>query len=243
MKANPSMRCYAIIPARGGSKGIIGKNLQTIGGVSLIGRAVSAARLARHVDAVFVSTDDDAIAAEARAHGAEIVVRPPELCVDEASSESALIHAVGDIAKRGLPSPDIIVFIQCTTPFLEPGDVDGTIEALLREDADSAFTAAEVHVFIWETGETGAHGVNHDKLVRQRRQDRPRQFQETGSLYALRVPGFLASGHRFWGKTAFYEVPKSRAIDIDDAADLEVARAMDAVIRAGKAEKVQGEKE
>ena len=84
----------ALIPARGGSKGIPGKNLQEVGGVPLVGRSVQAALASTRVSRVLVSTDDDAIAAAAHSHGAEVVRRPEHLAGDTASSESALLHAL-----------------------------------------------------------------------------------------------------------------------------------------------------
>ena len=89
-----SSGALAVIPARGGSKGIPGKNLQKVGGLSLVARSVQAAFASRGVDRVVVSTDDDAIAEEARSHGAEVVRRPVAIAGDTASSESALLHAL-----------------------------------------------------------------------------------------------------------------------------------------------------
>lgn len=92
------MRTVAIIPARGGSQGVPGKNLRPIGGIPLVARAVRACRAAKRIDAIFVTTDDAAIAAAARAAGAEIIDRPAELAGHTASSESALLHGLDDLA-------------------------------------------------------------------------------------------------------------------------------------------------
>ena len=105
-----------MIPARGGSKGIPGKNLQHVGGLSLVARSVRAALASRRVKRVIVSTDDDAIAAEAQAHGAEVVQRPVAIAGDTASSESALLHALDTLEQQG-PLPAQLVFLQCTSPF------------------------------------------------------------------------------------------------------------------------------
>ena len=88
----------ALIPARGGSKGIPGKNLQEVEGVSLVGRSVQAALASTRVSRVVVSTDDDAIAAASRSHGAEVVRRPEHLAGDTVSSESALLHALEQLS-------------------------------------------------------------------------------------------------------------------------------------------------
>ncbi|HWH96886.1 MAG TPA: NTP transferase domain-containing protein, partial [Pseudolysinimonas sp.] len=116
----------AVIPARGGSKGVPGKNLRRVGGMPLIGRAVAAARAASRVDRVVVSTDDDEIAAVAREWGAEVVDRPAALAGDTASSESALMHTLDTLRSRGVET-GILVFLQATSPFIDPADLDDAI--------------------------------------------------------------------------------------------------------------------
>ena len=106
----------ALIPARGGSKGIPGKNLQTVGGVPLVCRSIRAALASNGVGRVVVSTDDEAIAAAAETEGAEVIQRPAEIAGDTASSESALLHALDVLEKQG-PLEAEMVFLQCTSPF------------------------------------------------------------------------------------------------------------------------------
>jgi YrbI family 3-deoxy-D-manno-octulosonate 8-phosphate phosphatase len=217
---------YAIIPARGGSKGIPRKNLQTVAGSPLIVRTVRAALGASSIDRVYVTTDDDEIAEVARAAGAEIVLRPTDLAGDTASSESALLHALTAIAELGVGEPDAVVMLQCTSPFTTPADIDGTTSLLGPDAADSAFTAAATHSFLWRRDARGAQAVNHDAAMRPRRQDREQEFVETGAVYAMATPGFLERGHRFFGRTDLFEVPTERALEIDTPADLALANAI-----------------
>ena len=226
---------YAVIPARGGSKGIPAKNLQLVGGRPLVVRAVEAALGASRVDRVLVSTDDDCIAEVAAAAGAEVVTRPAELGSDEASSESVLLHALDDVAGRGHPEPDVLVMVQCTSPFVIAADVDGTIASLDRDGADSAFTAAASHAFLWKPSPDGATAANHDASIRPRRQDRTPEYVETGAVYAMRTAGFRTARHRFFGRTTFHEVPRLRALEIDDLEDLALARALAAQVDAERA--------
>jgi N-acylneuraminate cytidylyltransferase len=226
---------YAVIPARGGSKGIPAKNLQLVGGRPLVTRAIDAARRAATVDRVFVSTDDDHIAEIARSAGADVVSRPSDLGRDDSSSESVLLHALGEFATRGLPEPDVLVMLQCTSPFIAAADIDGTVAALDRHGADSAFTAAASHGFLWRGGPGSATAANHDASTRLRRQDRPPEYLETGAVYAMRTSGFRTARHRFFGQIAFHEVPKLHTIEIDHPADLVVARALAATIDAEEA--------
>jgi YrbI family 3-deoxy-D-manno-octulosonate 8-phosphate phosphatase len=219
------MRCCAVIPARGGSKGIVGKNLRVVGGKPLIAHTILAARAARRVDKVVVSTDDPAIAQVSSAYGAEIVWRPAELATDTAGSEAALLHALDQLAQHGY-EPQLLAFLQCTSPLTLAEDIDGTIGALLERGADSALAVATFHYFLWRNSSQGAVGINHDKRVRPRRQDREPEFIETGAVYAMRVAGFKAARHRFFGDTVLYEMPAERVCEIDESADLEVAEVL-----------------
>jgi YrbI family 3-deoxy-D-manno-octulosonate 8-phosphate phosphatase len=222
-----SSQVTAIIPARGGSKGVPGKNLRRIGGRSLVERAVDACRAARLVDAVYVSTDDAHIAAAAETAGARVIMRPAELSGDTASSESALLHALDQLIMIG-EEPEIIVFVQCTSPFIAPDDLDRGVELILHDHADSVFSAVATYDFLWRpTGSFGlVTGQNHDPAVRRRRQDREPDFRETGAFYVMSATGFRATRHRFFGRTAVVQVPELSAVDIDHLDDLILAGAV-----------------
>ncbi|MFS0696674.1 cytidylyltransferase domain-containing protein [Streptomyces nitrosporeus] len=225
----------AVIPARGGSKGIPGKNVMPVGGVALVARAVHACLAAEHVGRTVVSTDDPLIAAAALRAGAEVVERPEQLASDQASSESALIHALDTVESRHRQSVEVLVFVQCTSPFVTAGEIDETVLAITRGGADTAFTAAPFHGFVWRAepasagagaNARGAYGVNHDSAERQRRQDRVPEFLETGAVYAMRADGFRKYLHRFFGRTAMVATAPERAIEIDEPGDLDRARAL-----------------
>jgi YrbI family 3-deoxy-D-manno-octulosonate 8-phosphate phosphatase len=219
------MKILAVIPARGGSKGIPRKNLEPVGGIPLVVRAVEAALGSKKINRVAVSTDDREIAEAASRAGAMIIQRPPEISGDKSSSESAILHALEVLRKRNNYAPDVVVFIQCTSPLLVSSDVDGTIKALLGEKADSAFSAAPFHHFIWNRTASGAEGVNHDKSRRPMRQEMKEQFIENGAVYAMRVKGFIKAKRRFFGRTAVYVMPPERSIEIDAPFDLYMAGA------------------
>ncbi len=211
-------RTVAIIPARGGSKGLPRKNVLPLAGKPLVAHSIDAALAARTVDRVVVSTDDPEIAAVARAWGADVVDRPAELSGDTASSEAALLHTLSVLSGQGY-DPDVLLFLQCTSPLTTSEDIDATAQAVLA-GADTALTVAPFHYFLWtEDGE----GVNHNKSVRQMRQQRKPEFLETGAVYAMRVAGFLEAKHRFFGRTALVETPIERRLEIDDPADFRLA--------------------
>lgn len=225
------MTVLAVIPARGGSKGVPAKNLAQVGGVPLVVRAVRACLKARLVTDVVVSTDDEAIADAARAAGAEIVPRPAAIAGDLATSEAAVLHAMdAHEAMRGAVT-DVVLLVQCTSPFITADDLDGVASALIEDGADTALTVAPTHGFIWRQGgahlgELDGYGVNHDKSNRPRRQDRPQEFLETGAAYAMRAAGFREARHRFFGRTALVATDPARVLEIDDPHDLARARAL-----------------
>ncbi|GAA3792567.1 cytidylyltransferase domain-containing protein [Streptomyces phyllanthi] len=148
-QATSVRRVLAVIPARGGSKGVPAKNLAPVGGVPLVARAVRECRAARLVTDVVVSTDDHAIAAVAREAGAEVVLRPAAIAGDTATSEAAVLHAVdAHEALHGAPV-DVVLLVQCTSPFIVREDIDGVAAAVVEQGADTALTVAPFHGFVW----------------------------------------------------------------------------------------------
>lgn len=213
----------AIIPARGGSKGIPLKNLQEVAGRSLLARAIDAALDAQHIDTVIVSTDHDGIAQEARRTGAHVVHRPDDISGDTASSESALLHALQQIGAED----GITVFLQCTSPFIDPASLDSAITRVLDGSADVVFSAVEDPSFLWRLDEADhAVAVGHDAAHRPRRQDRTPQYNETGAFYVMRTDGFRAAGHRFFGRVGIEEVPLEQSREVDSMSDLTLVRAI-----------------
>ncbi|MFE0374421.1 cytidylyltransferase domain-containing protein [Streptomyces inhibens] len=246
----------AVIPARGGSKGVPAKNLAAVGGVPLVARAVRECRAARLVTDVVVSTDDAGIAAAARGAGAVVVRRPGDIAGDTATSEAAVLHAMDAYEAEQGRQVDAVLLVQCTSPFIVREDIDGVAAAVVEGGADSALTVAPFHGFVWRDAAddagmgaaipaqataaqstdratvttagttTGGYGVNHDKSFRPRRQDRPQDLLETGAAYAMDAAGFRTSGHRFFGRTELVRTDPARVLEIDDPHDLARARAL-----------------
>lgn len=246
-------RVLAVIPARGGSKGVPAKNLAPVGGVPLVARAVRECRASRLVTDVVVSTDDQAIAAAARQAGAEVVLRPAAIAGDTATSEAAVLHAMDAHEALHGAAVDVVLLVQCTSPFIVREDVDGIVNAIVANGADTAHTVAPFHGFVWRdaddeatpvvepartdevggatkvansTTTSGGYGVNHDKSFRPRRQDRPQDFLETGAVYGMDAAGFRKVGHRFFGRTELVRTDPARVLEIDDPHELARARAL-----------------
>ncbi|MFG2380002.1 cytidylyltransferase domain-containing protein [Streptomyces avermitilis] len=245
-------RVLAVIPARGGSKGVPAKNLLPVGGVPLVARAVRECRATRLVTDVVVSTDDQAIAAAAREAGAEVVLRPAAIAGDTATSEAAVLHAMDAHEALHGAAVDVVLLVQCTSPFIVREDVDGVVHAIIDKGADTALTVAPFHGFVWRdadddpgalgaeraaveggtdtlvtgTATSGGYGINHDKSFRPRRQDRPQDLLETGAVYAMDATGFREAKHRFFGRTELVRTDPARVLEIDDPHDLARARAL-----------------
>jgi len=217
------METLAIIPARGGSKGIPRKNVLPLAGKPLIAHTIDAALAAGRITRVIVSTDDEEIADVSRRYGAEVVMRPAELAGDMARSEDALLHVLETLEAQEGYRPQVVAFLQCTSPLTSAEDIDGTVAALVEKGADSALSAVPFHYFLWSDGEDGADGINHDKSFRLMRQQRPPELLETGSVYAMRADGFRESRFRFFGKTVLHEIPVEHWQEIDEPADFRIA--------------------
>ena len=182
-------------PARGGSKGIPRKNIRSLAGKPLIAYNIEQALRSRWINRLVVSTDDPEIGAVAQAYGAQVIWRPAEISGDSASSEAALLHTLETLDQDEGYQPDLLVFLQCTSPLTLAEDIDGTIQALLDQGADTSLAVIPFHYFLWrqvenEMGAVDASGINHDKNIRPLRQEREPQYLETGAVYVMRVAWF-----------------------------------------------------
>ena len=218
------LNIVCIIPARGGSKGILRKNILPVAGHPLLAWSIMAAQDSRYISRVIVSTDDAEIAQVALEYNAEVITRPQEISGDLSSSEEALLHALEQLQCTEEYVADVVVFIQCTSPLTLSSDVDQAIDQYLRNKADVVFSATASHAFLWQVDEKSqAIGINHDIFHRPMRQQRVPEFKETGAFYIMRTSGLLAHKHRFFGKVMLYDVPPERSLDIDEAWELPVA--------------------
>jgi CMP-N,N'-diacetyllegionaminic acid synthase len=188
-----------VIPARGGSKGLPGKNLRKLGALSLIGQAVASAREAALLGRFIVSTDSLEIAGEAKRHGAEVpFLRPAELATDQAGMLPVLQHAVRWLESSVGVRPDMIVTLQPTSPFRTGVEIDATITKVIDTGSDSAQTLSEAsyHPYFMKTldgDRTVALFPDGHKYVR--RQDAPPVYQPSGAVYVTRYATLMEQGH------------------------------------------------
>ncbi len=217
-----SRKILALIPARGGSKGIPRKNLVQLAGRPLLAHSIEQARATPGIDLIVVSTDDDEIARCATEWGAEVVRRPAALGSDTASSESALHHALDELKETRGYEPDLVVFLQATSPARRPGDIRQAIETLDAEAADSLFSACTVHGFVWRQQGDALDALTYDHSQRPRRQDIGEDLLENGSIYLFKPEILRNHDNRLGGKVAVHRMDPLDSFQIDEPADLEL---------------------
>jgi CMP-N,N'-diacetyllegionaminic acid synthase len=216
------MAIVCLIPARGGSKGVPQKNIRSLNNLPLIVHSILDAQQAKWIDCVYVSTDCPEIASVASHAAAEVILRPDDLAIDTASSESALIHALDVIESQGI-KVDLIVFLQCTSPIRTGQDIDDAIAQLQAEKADSLLSVSPSHRFLWHQVDDVVKSINYDYSQRQRRQDMIPQFMENGSIYIFKPWVLKQLGNRLGGKVAMFTMSELAAIEIDSPLDLKIA--------------------
>jgi CMP-N,N'-diacetyllegionaminic acid synthase len=216
------MSIVTLIPARGGSKGIPRKNIRLLQNKPLIAHSILDAQESKMVDTVYVSTDDPEIANISQQYGAKIIQRPDLLANDTASSESALIHAMTEIEKQDI-LPELIVFLQCTSPIRTGEDIDRAIAQLKQENADSLLSVSPSHRFLWENINEGAHSINYDYHKRPRRQDLNPQYMENGSIYIFKPWVLKKLNNRLGGKISLFIMDEKASIEIDTPFDFKLA--------------------
>lgn len=211
-----------IIPARGGSRRIDKKNLVPLAGKPMITHTIQHALAAKHVHRVIVSTEDKQIAAVSRKYGAEVFARPLELASDASSSESALLRVLDQIRQRGEQEPDLVVFLQCTSPIRRRDDIDNAIRTLEQTGADSLFSAARNFGLIWAERADNIYALTYDYKNRRREQEIEKQYHENGSIYVFKPAILRSENNRLGGKIAIYEMDRWCSFQVDHPDDIEL---------------------
>lgn len=222
------MRILCVVPARGGSKGVPRKNLRLVGGKPLLVWTLEQALSARPAMDVVVSTDDEEIAAVARAAGALVpFLRPPELALDTTPTEPVVRHAIA-AARAADAAPDAVMLLQATSPIRLPGTLSRAVAQLDATGVDSLVGVVPQAPFIWAEGNGADAGPTaaYDVTARPRRQDltpATLRYRETGSLYLTRTWVYDELDNRIGGRVGLFVMDELEGIDVDTELDLEVA--------------------
>jgi CMP-N,N'-diacetyllegionaminic acid synthase len=222
-----------VVPARGGSKGLVGKNLRPLGGIPLVVHTIQAAQKSALLSDFVVSTDDPAIAEVARAAGAKVpFLRPAELASDQIAIWPAVRHAVEHWeAAAGGVAVEAVVLLQPTSPLRAAEDIDTCIERFREHAADICVTVVAPHdspyfnmVEITKDATPFARPCSPIMREHARRQDAPAVYALNGAVYVVRRAALATLENQFLlPRYAVSEMPRRRSVDIDSLEDLELA--------------------
>ncbi len=225
-RAATELEVLGIIPARGGSKSITGKNIVRLAGKPLISWTIQFAKQAQLLSRVVVSTDDAQIAEIAQQAGAEIIERPAELATDEAHTEPALLHALDYLEETEGYVPDAIALLQCTSPMRGSDIIDAAIQKLTETGCDAVLTVQPIQH--WDKmgmiGEADAWLPDYEYGERKFTEEAEDKYSENGALYVTRTTALRRYQNRLGGDVRVVIMDPVRSIDIDLPEDLELAR-------------------
>jgi len=225
MYKNNSILC--VIPARGGSKGLPGKNIKELSGKPLIAYSIEQAKGAKYVDRIIVSTENREIADIARRYGAEVpFMRPRKLATDDCSIIDVLLHAMDWMENKGKYKFDILVLLHATAPLRTIEDIDNSIKLLVDKNADNVFSVSDAY----RNPYFNMVEVREDRTVRLvkkggfvTRQSAPRVFDMNASIYVWWKDVLRKEKSVFLKKSQVYVMPRERSVDIDDYLDFRIA--------------------
>lgn len=221
-----NMQILFLIPARGGSKGLRGKNIRYLCGKPMLAHTIEAAKTSAYKGKIVVSTDDSEISNISKRVGAEVIHRPSDISTDESPTADAVLHALSTLAGDSF-EPEVIVLLQPTSPLRNAFDIDSALKLFEEKNCSSVISVCESsHPPFW------ALTVANDKpgslmgweFFKKRRQDLPKTYFPNGAIFIIRTKDFL-SNKTFYiqDSLAFYEMPDERSIDIDNLIDFKLA--------------------
>lgn len=218
-------RVLAIIPARGGSKGLPGKNIQPVNGKPLIAWTILEAHRSRYIDRTILSSDDEAIIRVARDWGCEApFVRPGALAEDQTPTIDVVLDAI-----HRIPGYDIVVVLQPTSPLRTSGDIDGALELLLERNASACVSVTEPDKSPYWALTVDDIGKISPLLGKanftKRRQDLPLAYVLNGAVYTAKTNTLMNTRQFVNEDTVAYVMPKERSFDIDTERDIAILEA------------------
>lgn len=209
-----------IILARGGSKGIPNKNILQVGGKPLIAWSIEHSLESKKINSTWVSSDSQEILDIAKKYGAKTIKRPKEFSSDNASSESAWLHAIDMIEKEG-EKIDLVVGLQPTSPIRHKSDLDQSISLLKKYDYDSILSVSKARDrFIWQLKNGEPLAINYDFKNRKMRQNIQETFIENGSFYLFKPSLLKKYNNRLAGNIGFFELDHFKMFQIDEEEDI-----------------------
>lgn len=219
-------KILAIIPARGGSKSIPKKNIFPIAGKPLLAWTIKSALKSKLIGRVVVSSDDKEILEATLKFGAEPIRRPKNISGDKSLFKLLIFHALDYLKKNEKYIPDIIVYLQPTSPLRESKDIDKAL-SLLKGDTQSVISVYEIDNKILKSFFVDKRGImkgiSNNEFPFMNRQLLPKAYMPNGSIYAIRTKSFLKNGNFFNKKTVAYLMTGEKSIDVDSIEDMKKA--------------------
>lgn len=213
------------IPARGGSKGLPGKNIKNFLGEPLVARTIRIAKESNCFDRIIVNTDDNEIAEVAENAGAEILLRPEEMGSDTAEVDPLIIWSLDRL--NATQEKNLISLLYCTAPLRNSDDILKTVELVSNGIVDSALTLVETSDYLWKESADGFLPTNYEPKNRAARQEEKwNQFKENKAVYTFWAHDLIDSKCRINGRVGAHLMPATRSIDIDSLEDFIIAEAI-----------------
>lgn len=217
----------AIIPARGGSKGLPKKNIKLLNGIPLIGHTLMEAKKSKYLNRVIVSTDDEEIAEVSRQFNGEVpCLRPKELAKDTSPTIDSIRHIINYLKEKENYLPDYICLLQCTSPLRTYEDIDGAIEKLSYTEFDGIISVCEVEVNPYWTNvfekDKLKYFIEEGKNI-TRRQDLPKVYRYNGAIYIIKTDVFIKERTFETDNITGYVMATEKSIDIDTITDFKIA--------------------
>jgi N-acylneuraminate cytidylyltransferase len=215
----------ALIPARGGSKGLKKKNLHPVNKKPLILWTIESAISAHSLKKIFVSSDDNSILKIASNEGVNCIIRPTNLAEDSSSMESVIMHSIEQIDKQGIKFK-YLVLLQPTSPLRDSTDIDEACKKFIQLKADSLISVTNVENSVLKTLVSDNDGflsaAFDNKFPSMNRQELPLAYKPNGAIYIIDKKLFLDSQTFFQNNTAMYEMNADKSIDVDSIEDINI---------------------
>lgn len=221
------MEVLAIIPARGGSKGLPGKNLKLLNGKPLIAHTINEAFNSKQINRIIVSTDDDSIAEVSKKYGAEVpFLRPETLSSDNSPTVDTVLYTVKKLEESDGYIPDLICLLQCTTPLKTAEHIDGAIDKLILTGMDGivSICETEAHPYWMQvfSGDKLQYFMPQEKRI-TRRQDLPVVYKFNGAIWVVKTKVLLEEKSLIVRNQTGFVMKPEDSVDIDNELDFKFA--------------------
>lgn len=214
------MKVLSIIPARGGSKGILMKNLIPLDKKPLLYYTIRSSLDSKYINRTIVSTDNHKIAKKAKQIGAEVVLRPKTLATDKIAIEPTIKYTLDQLKRSEQYEPEVVILLQNTSPLRTSNHIDEAMNLFMKGKYDSIASVFASHYLLWNSKNHNIRPVNYNPLKRPNRQQMKDQFIENGSIYITKYLSFRKSNCRISGRIGLYKMPEELSVQIDSLHDL-----------------------